>query len=215
MTNRSYPGIRIKDAWLLRQNASAHLHKLWDKKDRPLADNEHMKKKVAAYKKAWNPYEKEIIHGMCDLLELEFRQNIIDVNIAPWFGAFSDPMVIGVIYEPNRFVEVLTHELLHRLLSDNIQTDYGTDYPKQWKKLFGEEHSFKTLVHIPVHATLQAVFDDVLHEPERTKHDKKLCEQWPDYHAAWQYVGENGYKEIIDQLKNSYKSWSHSTKHKK
>ena len=37
---------------------------------------------------------------MCGLLDLEFRQNIIDVNIAPWFYAFSDPMVIGVTLNP-------------------------------------------------------------------------------------------------------------------
>lgn len=200
----NYPEIRIKNAYLLRQNVSVHLHKLWGKGGSELADDKRVDEIVELYRKAWVPYEKKIIHGMCDLLELEFRQNIIDVNIAPWFTAFSDPMVIGVIYEPDRFVDVLTHELIHRLLTDNIQTLYDTEYAAEWKKLYGER-SKNELVHIPVHAVLQTVFDDILGEPERTKRDRELCKQWPDYDAAWTYVETNGYKEIIKRLKANYK----------
>lgn len=206
----NYPEIRIKDAWMLRQNASTYLHELWAEKDERLADDNEMKRIVATYKKSWEPYEADIVRGMCALLDLEFRQNIIDVNIAPWFYAFSDPMVIGDTYEPARFVEVLTHEIIHRLLTDNVQTPYSTLYADEWKKLFGKEHTFDTLFHIPVHAVMQGIFDDVLHEPERIKNDRKLCEKWPDYRAAWQYVDERGYKEIIKILKESYKKLGES-----
>lgn len=204
-----YPEIRIKDAWLLRQYASAHLHELWGKDGEPLANDNDMQQVVDGYTKAWKPYEEKVIHGMCELLGLEFRQNIIDVHIAPWFYAFSDPMVIGVTYSPDRFVEVLTHEMIHRLLTDNIQTPYDAMYADHWKELFGKDHSFGTLVHIPVHAVLQAIFDDVLHEPARTKNDRELCRKWPDYDAAWSYVEKHGYKKIIEQLTDSYKALAH------
>ena len=200
------PEVRIKDAWLLRSNASKHLHELWSKDGEVLADDDKMHEIVEAYKKAWQPYERNVLQAMYDLLELRFYQNTIDVYIAPWFHAFSDPMVIGVTYGPDRFVEILTHELCHRLLTDN---QYNTGYPilgNEWVRLCGEDISFVTRVHIPVHATLQAIFNDVLLEPERTKNDKKLCKQWPDYDAAWKYVDRHGYKTIIRQLKASYKT---------
>lgn len=204
--NKYYlPEVRIKDAWLLRDNASKHLHELWSKEGAVLADDDKMYEIVDTYKKAWQPYERKILLGMCDLLELKFYQNTIDVYIAPWFQAFSDPMVIGVTYKPDRFVEVLTHELCHRLLTDN---QYNTEYPilsNEWTRLFGEDMSFGMRIHIPVHAMLQAIFDDTLHEPARTKNDKKLCQPWPDYKAAWDYVDEHGYKTIITKLKKSYK----------
>lgn len=196
----NYPEIRIKNAWLVRDNVSVNLHKLWGEEGEELASYDEIDEIVAKYQTAWKPYEHKILEGMSETLGLTFRQNIIDVYIAPWFYAFSDPMVIGVTYDPNRFVEVLTHELLHRLLTDNNQTLYDTEYDKQWAKIFGE-HDFTTLVHIPVHAGLQAIFDDVLGEPERTKRDKAKCKKHNGYREAWEYVEKDGYKEIIAKLK--------------
>lgn len=201
----NYPRIRIKNAWLLRQNASEHLHTLWAAEGEFLIDHKGVDEVVAGYQAAWKPYEKRVIEGMYETLGLEFRQNIIDVHIAPWFNAFSDPMVIGVMNKPDRFVEVLTHELLHRLLTDNTLTQHGTKYGIEWKKLFGKEHDFVTLVHIPVHACMQALFDDVLSEPERTRNDRELSQQWDGYRKAWAYVDEKGYHTIIKQLRDNYK----------
>ena len=199
----SYPEIRIKYAWLLANNASEGLNELWGD-GMPLRTFDEYVEIAENYEKAWKPYEEKIIRGMCELLGLEFRQNIIDVNIAPWFRAFSDPMVIGVTYSPDRFVELLTHELTHRLLTDNLQSDYYTQYIERWTKLFGDVHSEDTLVHIPVHAVYQAIFDDIIDEPARTKHDKQEVAPYEDYHEAWEYVDTRGYREIIEVLKKDY-----------
>ncbi len=200
------PEIRIKDAWLLRENASRHLHELWGK-DKTLADDDWMEKRVADYRKAWKPFEKQILTSMTDLLDLSFRQNIIDVHIAPWFNAFSDPMVIGVMKEPDQFVDILTHELLHRLLTDNTSIPHETMILVEWQKLFGKEHTFGTLVHIPVHAVHKAIYLDVLNAPERLERDiagiKKI--KATDYINAWGYVDKHGYLEIIEKLRASYK----------
>lgn len=201
-----YPEIRIKNGWLLREHTSVHLHELWGKKDEKLASDEEIDEIVMAYQKAWSPYEKKILQGMCDTFGLTFRQNAIDVYIAPWFHAFSDPMVIGVTYQPDRFIEVLTHELLHRLLTDNNETAYGTRYATEWAKLFGDDHTFTTLIHIPVHAGMQAIFDDVVGEPERTQNDISKCEKYEDYKKAWVYVQSNSYQEIVNDLKKQYES---------
>ena len=201
-----YPEIRIKDAWLLRENASKHLHELWGK-DTQLADDAWMENRVKQYQKAWQTYEKKILNGMCDLLGLSFRQNVIDVYIAPWFGAFSDPLVIGVMREPDQFVDTLTHELIHRLLTDNSSIPYETKLFPNWQKLSGKNHSFTTIVHIPVHAVHKAIYLDILNEPERLERDKKsdIQHNAKDYIASWQYVDSNDYQIIIEKLRNSYK----------
>jgi len=45
------PTIRIKDAWLLRQNASIYLNELWGNGE-PLRSNEEYAQIALAYKKA-------------------------------------------------------------------------------------------------------------------------------------------------------------------
>ena len=199
------PVIRIKDAWLLREHASKHLHELWGK-DKKLADDKWMEKRVADYQKAWKPVEQKILMGMTEKLGLSFRQNIIDVNIAPWFNAFSDPMVIGVMQEPDVFVDTLTHELLHRLLTDNTAIPHETLLLSEWQKLFGKNHTFGTVVHIPVHAVHKAIYLDVLKDPKRLERDIANNKQYEatDYIAAWDYVEKHDYKEIIEKLKKSY-----------
>lgn len=206
--NHKLPEIRIRYGWLFSENVSEHLNELWGG-GTPLRTYEEYEKIADDYRKAWQPYEKKILRGMCETFGLTFRQGIIDVYIAPWVAAFSDPMVIGVTNTPDRFVEILTHELLHRLLTDNNESTYHTKYAYHWKKLFGvdvTDEGFGVLVHIPVHAGLQAIFDDVLGEPERTAHDKELCKQWPTYDTAWKYVEEHGYRKIIEQLQENYRA---------
>jgi len=205
-----YPEIRIRYNQLFTDQISRPLNELWGEDESSMLGPEGCEKIAESYRNAWQPYEKKIIKAMGNTLGLSFRQNIIDVHIAPWMHAFSDPMMVGIIFKPDRFVEILTHEMLHRLLTDNNESSYDTEYTDEWAKLFGSEHSWNTLVHIPVHAVFQAIFDNKLQEPERTKHDKKICERLPDYNAAWKYVEKAGYKEIIEKLRESYKKLSES-----
>ena len=205
MSNRNLPEIRIDYSWLLRGNVSEHLNKLWGD-GTPLRSEDRYRLIAKKYRNAWEPFADKILNGMCDITGLTFRQNIIDVYIAPWFAAFSDPMVIGVKYEPDVFVDVLTHELLHRLLTDNNSVPSTLRLLPTWEKMFGKNHSFITLVHIPVHAIHEAIYLDVLHDPNRLVRDKVSHQQnkHADYVKAWEYVEKHGYKEIINQLKESY-----------
>ena len=202
------PEIRIKDAWLLRMNVSQHLHELWAKEGAKLADDKKMEKIVESYQEAWQPKEKEILNAITELYDLTYRQNIIDVYIAPWFNAFSDPLVFGVMNKPDEFVDTLTHELLHRLFVDNTSLPYKNNILlKEWQELFGENFDFSTLVHIPVHAGMKYIYLDVLKEPAKLERDMKQSKgkEWgKPYADAWNYVDENGYKEINKMLRESY-----------
>jgi hypothetical protein len=202
----SLPIIRIKDAWLLREHASKHLHELWGDGKVELADDTWMKRRVKEYIQAWQPYESRILSGMTETLGLSFRQNIIDVYIAPWFSAFSDPMVIGVTKKPDIFVDTLTHELIHRLLTDNTATPYTAPLLPEWEKLFGKQPTIVQLVHIPVHAVHKAIYLDILREPSRLQRDIKNNEEYGavDYIEAWSYVEKHGYKTIIRKLRKLY-----------
>ncbi len=199
------PEIRIKDAWIFRQEVSESLNKLWGD-GIPLRSDDEYAQIVEKYQKAWKPLEQKILTAMTIILDLSFRQNIIDVYIAPWVNAFSDPMIIGVIFKPDEFVDTLTHELIHRLLTDNTMVPHELFLLPPWEKLFGEQHSNTALIHIPVHAVHKAIYLDVLQTPKRLERDidnKKISAK--DYLAGWEYVNQEGYEKIIASLKQSYK----------
>lgn len=198
------PLIRIQDAWLLREHVSKDLHDIQGD-NTELPDNDWMADKVVEYKDAWLPYEQKILHGMTESLGLTFRQNIIDVYIAPYFHSFSDPLVIDVTLEPSLFVDVLTHELLHRLLTDNNTLPFEMRLGSEWGRLFGTR-PYGELVHIAVFAVHKAIYLDRLRAPERLERDIKNCQKSDikGYSRAWEYVNDRDYSEIIERLRNSY-----------
>ena len=204
MAKAGLPQIRFRDSYLLigaiyddispAYNQSAdELHKL---------DRWEIDAKLRAFQDAWRPYEERILNGICDSLNLRFRQNMVDVYAAPFTTSFSSPLILATKYTPDRAIEVLAHELTHVLLYDNtsVEVDSFVEYEQKWRSDFGDEHDIITLIHIPVHAVLQYIFDDVLHEPERTVNDKKACSNHPAYAKAWQYVDQVGYENILTQM---------------
>ena len=202
----NYPKIRINTAYLLNGNVIPLLLPQLEEEGREAeADREFIKQKWHGYTDAWSPYETTILAGMCEALDLEFTQNTIDVYLSPFRHSFSDPMVISTRYTDDRFIDVLTHELLHRLLTDNTKTPKEWDgILDVWKGLFGEEHEWNVLVHIPVHLMLKYIFRDILHEEQRVERDKRLVGKYESYRKAWEYVEAHDYRECISRLRASY-----------
>lgn len=203
----NYPEIRFRDSFLLvgaiyNDIAPAYRPPIAKTDERNKLSREFINQKLDEYERAWRPYEQKLVRGMCELLNLEFRQNIIDVYAAPFYNSFSFPMFIATKYEPDRAIEVIAHELLHVLLYDNTSQQLSL-YAKgeEWRKLFNDVDDEVALIHVPVHAILQALFDDILKEPERTKRDKEMCKNYPSYKLAWEYVDNAGYKRIIEQIR--------------
>jgi hypothetical protein len=159
------------------------------------------------YKKSWSEKEAMILEGMQNIFGLTFYKPIIDAHLAPVFIPKSEPLILNFRRDPDEFIDLLSHELLHNLFTDNqyVQHHIYTDLLKVWKKLFGDRDNVE-LVHIPVHAGLKAIYLDVLKEPYRLERDIKECQQWPSYKAAWEYVDKNDYKKIIRDFKKSYKT---------
>lgn len=202
----NYPKIRIKNSSLLNDKVIPLLQpELIQQGREKETNNDFINKKVHEYTESWQQYEQRIITAMCEVLDIEFNQNIIDVYIVPFGNSFSDPMVISTKYSSNRAVDVLTHELIHRLLTDNnkLPMKDGRKLSQHWQELFGD-HPFRVQTHIPVHAMLEYIFTDVLHEPERLERDIEFCKNFEPYDQAWTYVKQVGYMTILNRLKTSY-----------
>lgn len=203
----NYPTIRIKSSFLLNGKVIPLLQaELRETGRTEEAEDEFINKKVKEYNQAWSEYEDKVIPAICQLLDLEFKQNIIDIYIAPFSNSISDPMVISTKYTTERFIDTIIHEIIHRLLTDNTKMPLKNNERllSHWKPLFGEEYNFVTLVHIPVHAVLKYIFIDVLNEPSRFERDVETTKKYEAYKLAWSHVNDNDYKQIIEQVKAIY-----------
>jgi len=157
-------------------------------------------KKIKEYQKEWEKYEKHILSTMQDITGLVFNYNIIDVYIVnPFkFGGISRPIVIGGGMSGDRFICVLTHELIHRIMNDNIQKVNW--HKKAWSMYSKETHMVAH--HVIVHAILEGVLRRT-HNENMLKWDIKISQKSSDYKRAWEIVKKEGYKNIINKLKNS------------
>ena len=198
-TSMNIPEVRIKYAWLLANAASTVMNEKYGD-GTPLRSFDAYTAIASQYETWWRPHNDQILTQLCDILQLQFRQNIIDVNVAPWFTPISDPMTIGPGFKTaNELVNTLAHEIIHRLITDNTTYDYDYGFVAQWREMFGDDHAENTLIHIPVHATMQALYTNI-DRPDLLELDIQQCEQYPDYKAAWEYVTHVGYKEIMYKL---------------
>ena len=204
----STPTIRIKKSFLLNDKIVPLLQPELQATHRENeGSDDFINQKVREYSEAWSIYEDRIIPALCDVLGVEFNQNIIDIYITPFINSISDPMIISTKYPADRAIDVITHEISHRLLTDNdhLPLSDGRKLTEHWTEAFGN-YPFKTLVHIPVHALLEYIFTDILNEPARLERDIEFSKRFEAYDQAWQHVQNTGYKTIIDQLKTIYNS---------
>ena len=197
---KNIPEVRIKYAWLLAGEVSDVMNEKYGD-GTPLRSFDEYIEVAEQYRKWWQPYNDKILHGLCDVLNLEFRQNIIDINVAPWFNPISDPMVIGPAFKSeDALVNTITHELIHRLITDNSSVSYDHDFLADWKQLFGEDHDWNTLVHIPVHAVMKKLYLDCIDRPDLLAFDIEDTKDNVSYAAAWAYVKDRDYASIVDSL---------------
>lgn len=163
-------------------------------------DDSGVQEKSDKLEKAWNRKEKDIMTGLKKITGLSFNKNYIDVflvNREAVKSSISDPLILRVSDNVDRNLCILVHELIHNLMWDNQQ---NSNWSLKIQKLFPKENR-KTAIHISVHAILEALYTDILENPEMIVEDVKRSQNSPDYRRAWEIVKEEGYKNIIKKLK--------------
>jgi hypothetical protein len=201
------PEVRIYFADLLYYGESRRLAG-----ERELESYDYYQQRTAAYRQAWQRHEQAILPALQKALGVRFYRSVIDVACAPFFVPKSEPLIMSFHEEPDEFVDSLTHELCHVLLTDNDKVRVHDEQPSLdliavWLSLFGKHHDFNALVHIPVHAMSKYIYLDVLKEPSRLERDISAVKNNVNagaYVAAWDYVNEHDYTTIIRELKRAY-----------
>lgn len=156
--------------------------------------------KIGEFKNAWQK-RKQVLLFMQETLELNFYQTIIDAYVVGFIKhCISTPIIINSTKLPINFADTLTHELLHRLISDNQEKIKARDI---LLKLFPDE----TLLcrnHVVVHAVLKKIYLEFLNAPDRLHANKELDKNSPDYTRAWEIVDALGENTVVKKFKELY-----------
>ena len=193
-----YPIIKIKynrfldpifKGWILSQEK----YKNWTPPDMVKINSQ-----VLMYKEEWGKYGEKIIESMCRVTNLEFERNIIDIYIVSGNPRpFSRPLVLSCGYNNIKFINYITHELIHCLFSDN---DIKEGFSKKVRYTHDSEIVSR---HVLVYAILNYILIDVLEKPNYLENVIKNDAHFPKlgYHEAWNIIEKIGYKKIIELYK--------------
>lgn len=191
------PEIRIRHSRLMTRSISTSLIKYHRGPDAEVSELEVYLKKADAYRDGWKVKEQAILSGMTNELGLNFYLPVIDATLAPMVPTFSTPLTLNYRFTPDEFIDALTHELIHILLSDNI---YSISFEHLKMEQWPNEND-KTRNHILVHAVLAFIDTETLAEPARMERDSMSCHDNPPYRRAWEIVKEQGYRPVIELIK--------------
>lgn len=158
-------------------------------------------------KEEWDKGKEQILSQMASCCGLRWPDMDIPCYVLEQsiYGPISDPLTIpiqlqedGELYElsPTRFVDILTHELIHVLFIRHDNVDPYFDYIVKKHRDLSENAA----AHIIIHAIHKHVFLTVF-DQERLHEEIEASSWYPDYKAAWDIVEEQGYVAILDEFK--------------
>lgn len=177
----------------------AHFKSFEKWKDASIPSKEKVIEHTKLYKIAWGKYEKIISDAIYEVLGLNFKRNIIDVNIVSRsVQPIANPVVISSGLSMAEFVFCLAHELMHVLYRDNEK-----EYQNIFKYLSQYSEEIGVVNHVMIYPFLKYIFSDVLNEPQELEHEiNKGKEHKIDiYTKTWVIIEKVGYKTLMQQIK--------------
>lgn len=157
--------------------------------------NAHMRK----LEKAWLKYGKKILTEIVRVTKLRWHEKEIVCYVTAGVIPYSDPLTLNLRSD----IHTLTHELIHRILSE---PENSKRIENNWIKLMKKhkKESQKTKTHIVIHAIHAAILKNLFSE-KILKKEKSVIRD-PQYIRSWNIVDMDGDKNIIEELTKGLKS---------
>jgi hypothetical protein len=148
----------------------------------------------------WEKISENVFNEISYILNLDWKEEKIKCYLIRKGICFSDPLTIKYFKDTKRFLEVLSHELIHIILTQNIEKTQGGI--KKLNEIYSDLTQ-KARTHIIVHAVLKKVLEKHLGK-NSLERDIKLVSKIEDYKKAWDIVLEKGENNIIKKFVENY-----------
>jgi hypothetical protein len=158
---------------------------------------------MSKLQKEWEKVGPKVLAEMSKVLKLKWHQRTTTCYVSWGIRAFSDPLTINLNKKVSSMIDVIVHEMVHRLLSEdeNIPIMIGS-----WKRMMTKYNKYAPVTrgHIPVHAVHEHLFRKMF-SVKRLNEEIEWAKKSKLYTEAWDVVKRDGYKNIIDELTNGYR----------
>lgn len=155
-------------------------------------------KAVNRYEKEWGGQGRVVLAEISRVSGLKWRQKKITVYVVGRIIPFSDPLTMPIYKSRIKFVDTLTHELLHQIQSQN-RDEVLNFYKFVYRKYKNE--SVITKNHIIVHAIHKYLYLKFF-GVKRLNLDIKSCSRRIDYNRSWNIVQSEGYENLIKEFRS-------------
>ncbi|MCL5011794.1 MAG: hypothetical protein M1594_02790 [Candidatus Marsarchaeota archaeon] len=201
------PKIEFRYSWIYNQKIKRYLTSIAKHDEvlrRGLQDypkEGSILKAVKKYEKEWNKHDKAVLAEISRVSGLKWRQKKIIVYVVGRIIPFSDPLTLPVYKSRVKFVDNLTHELLHQIQSQNWEG--VLNFYKFVNRKYKNE-SVTTKNHIIVHAIHKYLYLKFF-GVKRLNLDIKSCSSRVDYKRSWDIVQSEGYENLIKDFRSRVK----------
>ena len=194
------PKIIFKYSWIYDQ----HWKEVY-KKDKNYPTEKEILSYIKKVEKLWRKDEKKILKELEVVSGLKWQEKSIVCYVVGRCIPFSDPLTIKVYKELSLdyFVDVLTHELIHQLFTQNDNLQKSKKAWNYFHRKYKDE-DFNTIIHIPVHAMHSHILLKYFGQARLNREIKSLS-NLPDYKRTWDIVQEDGYQDIAKEFKKRIK----------
>jgi hypothetical protein len=149
----------------------------------------------------WDKDGGRIITELSDVAGLPWQEDKIPCYlVSDCFYSFSDPLTVPLSkHSPEEpgFVDIVSHELIHRLLHSN--EDCLKDV-KQFVKQTFPDIKPKTEVHLILYGIQSQAWQNLFGD-ERRQNLIATVPEIKSYQKAWQMVQEIGYEKVVDEFR--------------
>ena len=165
-------------------------------------------KKILNYikklEKLWRKDEKKVLKEISKITGLEWKEKqIICYVVGRGKLSFSDPITLLMYRKLDFSIDVLVHELIHRIFA--VRENFLRS-KKAWRYFHNKykKETKNTRAHIVIYAIHNHIYLKLFNE-ERLKRDIKWISKHRDYKRAWDIVQKEGYQNIINEFKKRIK----------
>ncbi|MFA4952956.1 MAG: hypothetical protein WC584_01930 [Candidatus Pacearchaeota archaeon] len=157
-------------------------------------------KKIANYtkiiSKLWEKEGEKILKEISNSSKLKWRRKQIICYIIGAGRSISDPLTIKVFKNKNDFIDLLIHELIHQILTQN--KNQVSKYIKYLRRKYNDK-SLTTQNHIILFAIYKKIMLKLFNK-KRLNREFKRAERDREYLDAWKIMDEEGYENILKKF---------------
>lgn len=158
-----------------------------------------MQRYIKSVEALWRKREKAILQELSKVAKLSWKEEKIPCYVITYGLPFSNPLTIGVWEEEDYFLDILTHELIHRLFFQEGNEKRIAGAWRYFLKKYKQE-PFETRTHIPLRAFHEHIFRTLFNE-KRLQREYEITKRYSkEEKRSWDIVREEGYKNIIKQF---------------